>query len=142
MTPVCCDTCRGTNVGTEEELIGVALVTGYDAQTGEFAYTGETVVDYESSQTQKSEDGRAIMFCRDCCRHFLFDAEAASSRREGMASHAPSGAPVRPGRAPALQRPRRRVARRRAAHAAPMTLTRPRIVDLRARPSSSCAGRV
>ena len=73
LTPVRCDKCRGTNVGTEEELIGTALVSGFDPHTGEFEYTGETIVYYDSALTQKSDDGRTIMFCRDCCRHFLFD---------------------------------------------------------------------
>jgi hypothetical protein len=94
MQPVRCGKCRGTNVGTEESLVGVALVAGYDPQTGEFEYTGETVVDYESSETQR-QDGRIVMFCRDCCRHFLLDHETG---REAAAdrSRPADGAPAPP----------------------------------------------
>ncbi len=76
LLPVRCPQCRGTNVGTEEELIGTALVSGFDPQTGAFEYTGETIVYFDSSVTQTSEGGRTIMFCRDCCPHFLFDPSA------------------------------------------------------------------
>ena len=91
VTPVHCDKCRGTNVGTEEELIGTALVRGFEPRTGEFEYTGETVVYYDSALTQTSDDGRTIMFCRDCCRHFLFDTQAAAAP---PAPPAPLGASV------------------------------------------------
>lgn len=76
LIPVRCPKCCDTNVGTEEELIGTALVRGFDPQTGEFEYTGETIVYYEGSVTQTSDDGRTLMFCRDCCTHFLFDPPA------------------------------------------------------------------
>ena len=75
LIPVRCPRCHGTNVGTEEALTSTALVSGYDAQTGEFEYA-ETIVDFDSSTTQMSDDGRVVMFCRDCCQHFLFDPPA------------------------------------------------------------------
>ena len=82
MAPVRCGKCGGTNVGTEEELIGTALVSGYDPQTGEFEYTGETVVYYDSSQTQYM-DGQVVMFCRDCCHHFLLDGKTGREAPPG-----------------------------------------------------------
>ena len=75
LIPVRCTRCHGTHVGTEEALSGTALVSGYDPQTGEFEYA-ETIVDFDSSTTQTSDDGRVVLFCRECCQHFLFDPPA------------------------------------------------------------------
>jgi hypothetical protein len=67
-----CPYCGSDDVGTEEHLTGTALVAGYDADTGEFAFTGETIVDYDSSETQLLPDGRALLCCRACCQHFPY----------------------------------------------------------------------
>jgi hypothetical protein len=83
LLPVRCPTCQGTNVGTEEALTATALVSGYDPQLGEFEYA-ETIVDYESSVTQVSDDGQTIMFCRDCCGHFLFDPPTPTPPTSGV----------------------------------------------------------
>ena len=72
--PVRCPYCGSVDVGTEERLTGTALVEGYDAETGEFVYSGETIVDYDGSETQRAADGRALLFCRACCRHFPYPA--------------------------------------------------------------------
>jgi hypothetical protein len=72
---VVCPQCGSDDVGTFERLIGVALVAGYWPEAGghgEFAYTGEIKVDWDSSTTAM-EDGQPVLECRTCLTQFRFD---------------------------------------------------------------------
>lgn len=68
--PVRCPDCGSDEVGTKERLTGTALVEGYDAETGEFVYSGETIVDWDGSETQRTPDGQTLLYCRACCAQF------------------------------------------------------------------------
>src|SRR5436190_3552952 len=75
LIPIVCPECKGDDVGTVERHIGIARVAGCRPEPGrhgEFAYTGETKIDWDSSTTA-TEDSKPVLECRTCLTQFTFD---------------------------------------------------------------------